>query len=330
MAHVVSGAATPHAPQLRLSFEGWLALRSKDEADRRIDYRALETRAKPDIEVEIAEDRMRQRYDAVKNNLRVLGQTLQETQPDVIVMLGDDQSEQFKENCKPMFCVYRGESIRLVRNRREKSGRVRSWKSSSLETIPEDVARQLEESPNRPAETELADHLIDSLRNDDFDIAVSHALDPDVGIGHAFRFLYEHLLPGTEVPMVPFHVNISPPNQPTPKRCYALGQSLRAAIESWDSDKRVAVVASGGLSHTIIDEELDHTLIRGILEKDADTLRSLPEERLTRNTSEIRNWIAVTGALEDMTPHFIGDYIPAYRSPAGTGCGIAFAYWTPD
>jgi 3-O-methylgallate 3,4-dioxygenase len=118
-----------------------------------------------------------------------------------------------------------------------------------------------------------------------------------------------------------------PPNQPAPRRCYAIGRSLRQAIESWDSDKTVAVIASGGLSHTIIDEEIDRATIDAIVERDGDALASLPRERLNLGTSEIRNWITVAGAMEPMEVTFVGDYIPAYRSPAGTGCGMAFAYW---
>jgi len=70
--------------------------------------------------------------------------------------------------------------------------------------------------------------------------------------------VYEYMLTGEDIPMVPVMINtFFPPNQPTPARCYALGRSLRKAIDSWDSDKRVAVIASGGLSHTIMDEEID-------------------------------------------------------------------------
>jgi hypothetical protein len=128
--------------------------------------------------------------------------------------------------------------------------------------------------------------------------------------------------------MVPFMINtFFPPNQPTPRRCYAVGQALRRAIEAWDRDVTVGIVASGGLSHTIIDEEIDRMTVDAILEKDAAALTSLPRERLNLGTSEIRNWITVAGAMEPMTPQLIGDYIPAYRSPAGTGCGMAFAYW---
>jgi aromatic ring-opening dioxygenase catalytic subunit (LigB family) len=147
-------------------------------------------------------------------------------------------------------------------------------------------------------------------------------------VGHAFAFLYEHLLPDNEIPVLPIMINtFFPPNQPTPGRCYAFGQALRRAVESWSSDARVALVASGGLSHTIIDEEIDHMTLDAMLEKDQRGLAELPVERLNLGTSEIRNWIAMAGAMEAEEMRLIGDYVPCYRSPAGTGCGMAFAYW---
>ncbi len=117
-----------------------------------------------------------------------------------------------------------------------------------------------------------------------------------------------------------------PPHQPTPKRCYALGQALRQAVESWPSDKRVAVIASGGLSHFVIDEELDHQVITAMQNSDAATLTSIPKERLNSENSEIRNWIATAGAAEHLKMQLI-DYVPCYRSPAGTGCAMSFARW---
>ena len=118
--------------------------------------------------------------------------------------------------------------------------------------------------------------------------------------------------------MVPVMVNTYyPPNQPTPKRCYALGQAVRKAIESWDADKRVAVMASGGLSHVVIDEEIDQMVIDGLRTKNPDTLWRLPRERLWGGTSEILNWVALAGVVEPMELKFL-EYVTTYRSPAGT------------
>jgi predicted class III extradiol MEMO1 family dioxygenase len=102
---------------------------------------------------------------------------------------------------------------------------------------------------------------------------------------------------------------------------------VRGAIESWKSNARVAVIASGGLSHFVIDEELDRQILKALQAKDADALCSLPRGRLNSGTSEIRNWIAAAGAVEHL-PMTLIDYVPCYRSPAGTGCAMAFAQWT--
>jgi len=134
-------------------------------------------------------------------------------------------------------------------------------------------------------------------------------------------------LPGSKVPMVPVMVNTYfPPNQPTPKRCYAFGQAVRKAIESWPGDARVALLASGGLSHVVIDEEIDAMTIDGLKNKKPEVLYRLPRERLRGGTSEILNWVALAGAMEDRELKYF-DYVTTYRSPAGTGCGMGFAYW---
>src|SRR5262249_50943935 len=145
-----------------------------------------------------------------------------------------------------------------------------------------------------PGAPDLARHLIRSLLTQDFDPGCSNQLRPNVGLGHAFAFMYRYIIPEGTVPMVPVAVNtFYPPNRPTPRRCYALGQALRRAIESWDSDKRVGVVASGGLSHTIIQEDFDQALLEALLHKDRERLCSFPEDTAAPGSSEYRNWVAL-------------------------------------
>ncbi len=329
MAQVILGVATPHAPQLRLPIEGWYALREKDETDKRISYSALLANAKPDMDDELSDAVLRERYDTCQANLGLLRDKLAAVKPDVLVVIGDDQHEQFKDANMPMFSVYYGDNIEVV-NRHKGGVQAGSglWNSSRLDEIENAVRERLNVPKDHSAESALAGHLINALRDEEFDIACTNELNPEIGVGHAFVFMYEYMLPNGDIPMVPVMINtFFPPNQPAPRRCYALGQALRRAIDAWDSDKTVAIVASGGLSHTIMDEGIDRMTIDGVMEKDAEALRTLPRERLNLGTSEIRNWIAIAGAMEAETPHMIGDYIPAYRSPAGTGCGIAFTYW---
>ena len=55
-------------------------------------------------------------------------------------------------------------------------------------------------------------------------------------------------------------------------------------------------------------------------------LGGLPREKMNSGNSEIRNWIVVAGATEQFDMDLI-DYVPYYRSPAGTGCAMGFAKW---
>jgi aromatic ring-opening dioxygenase catalytic subunit (LigB family) len=131
------------------------------------------------------------------------------------------------------------------------------------------------------------------------------------------------------LPHVPIMLNtFFPPNQPPAARCYKLGKAIRKAVEAWESDARVAIIGSGGLSHFVIDEEMDDKIIKAMDSFDEATLGAIPESYLQSGSSEIKNWIAMTGAVAGtgLTMELV-DYIPCYRSEAGTGTAQGFAYW---
>lgn len=117
-----------------------------------------------------------------------------------------------------------------------------------------------------------------------------------------------------------------PPNKPSPERCWQLGKALAQGIAEWPENKRIALVASGGLTHWGIDEGLDHQVLDAILDRRPESLRKLDPGLLTAGTSEVRAWITVASALADFSPQLV-DYVPAYRSPAGTGVGMGFLTW---
>lgn len=318
MAKVVMGVGTSHSPQLSIRAIEWNALLKKDETDPRLDYQALLKRAKADIQAELTEEKFRARDEACLNAVKTLGDALRKINPDVVVVFGDDQQEQFHDDNMPTFAIYHGKTLPVVKD----SGlRPSGWK---------DAERRGWAETDKEYDTghELANHLIKSLVDAEFDIARCNKLRPEIGVGHAFSFLYRRILPGSKVPMVPIMVNTYyPPNQPTPKRCYSFGQAVRKAIDSWNTDQRVALMASGGLSHVVIDEEIDAMTIDGLKNKKPETLWRLPRERLRGGTSEILNWVALAGAMEDKDLKYF-EYVTTYRSPAGTGCGMGFAYWT--
>ena len=131
------------------------------------------------------------------------------------------------------------------------------------------------------------------------------------------------------VPILPVFTNtFFPPNQPTAKRCFEFGQFLARAVRSWDSDVSVGIFGSGGLAHFVIDEDLDHQLLDAIQNRDVETLTSIPQHRLMQGTSELRNWITAAGMLidSDLGCEVI-DYVPCYRSEAGTGTAQGFICW---
>ena len=114
---------------------------------------------------------------------------------------------------------------------------------------------------------------------------------------------------------------------PRPRRCYEFGQAVRKAAEAFAGDERIGILASGGLSHFLVDEDFDRAILRACADKDANFLRSLPRNKLNAGSSEILNWVALAGAVEHLDLGWF-EYVPGYRTPAGTGTGLSFAIWT--
>lgn len=79
------------------------------------------------------------------------------------------------------------------------------------------------------------------------DLAFSAKLQIDHGQTHAIQYL----LDGVDAAIVPLVLNVFAPPLPTLRRCEELAIALRAAIDAWPEDLRVAVIGSGGLSHRL-------------------------------------------------------------------------------
>src|SRR5262249_14779697 len=149
------------------------------------------------------------------------------------------------------------------------------------------------------------------------------------GLPHAYGFIYRRIMQENYVPAVPFFINtFYPPNQPSVRRCFSLGQALADAIDAWDAELRVAIIGSGGMSHFVVDEELDRGFLAAMQRKDASALSAIPPYNFRSGTSELKNWIPRAGAMSEVGLKMtLIDYQPLYRSSAGTGSGMAFAYW---
>jgi 3-O-methylgallate 3,4-dioxygenase len=357
MARIVGAIGTSHSPMLSIPGETWSEYGRADTRRADLTYSPDGLVLSYPEGVRRSEMRLRDRpkdtathiaqYQRCRAALELLAADLARLDPDIVVMVSDDQGEWFYDDNMPMFSIFWGDSIPLV-PRPPTPGR-----SAELDRMIAagygDVAMDV------PVATELARYLLSYLVDHDFDIAQSAYLNeqyggrvslrlagPDgpvevprelgkrrQGLPHGFSFVIKNLLGNRPRPIVPISQNTCyPPNAVSPRRAYALGRALGQAVAEWEADARVVFVASGGLSHFVTDEELDRKLLDAITRGDADVLRSLPRQRLYSGTSESLNWVTVAGAMTAAEQKFeVVDYVPVYRTDAGTGGGWAFGHW---
>ena len=196
--------------------------------------------------------------------------------------------------------------------------------------LPDDETRVF---PGHPA---LAQHLARHAIANEFDVAYSHRqFHPDPGksqlggMPHSYGFIYKQIFRDNVVSHVPIDTNtFFPPNQPPAPRCYELGKILGEAIRTWEEDLRVAVIATGGLSHFVVQEDFDREIMEAMARNDFEHLLTYHEGWYQAGSSEIKSWIATGGAMQGagLTGHIV-DYHALYRTPAGTGSSAAFMYW---
>ena len=326
MAEIVLGLASSHSPLLGSPAEDYLKHADRDYANkthldfegRTVSYDDLLAGADPEIAAHLSAERVSANVAACAAGIDRLAAALADAAPDVVVIVGDDQHEQFLEDNQPAILIYSGETIENGVSRLPDSA-PSYWKKARSQY------HQPERPRTYPVAAEFARYLTTSLVEQGFDISHSERLPRPTGEGHAYGFVHRRLMAEFEAPVVPVMLNTYfPPNQPGPARCFALGQAMAAAVAAWPQGLRVCFVASGGLSHFTVNPELDRAVMGAFLAGDGETLGAIPRERLNSGNSEIRNWIAVAGACQGLHPVW-HDYIPCYRTPAGTGCGMGFA-----
>lgn len=326
MAEIVFGVATSHSPQLSTPVEQWDLHVERDQLNRHLHYRGnvytyqelLELRRDENINQHISDEIWNLKYQSWEHRMEQVRQRLIQVSPDVLIVIGDDQKELFKdEGGWPTFAIFWGEEATCIPH---------SLPHPSLEAARwSNYGTKVE---TYRTNSKLGEHIVYSMMEEGFDVFQLKQQPVNRGIGHSFIFTKHRLMKDDlDIPMIPIMINTYyPPNQPRNKRCYQFGRAIRKSVERYPEPLRVAVIASGGLSHFVVDECLDRQVLQALLSKDERQIEDIPENYLTSGTSEVKNWIAAAGALEHLTMEVL-DYIPAYRSPAGTGCGMAFAVW---
>ena len=290
-----------------------------DRAGNKTDYDALLAAAPADAEAMVTPQKMGERFDQAQAAMDEVRERIAAARLDVLIVVGDDQTELFRTTNNPAFAIYYGKTIR---NGKSELADGDGWVKK---------ARMWRQEPGAdrdyPVDSTMAEWLIRQLCERDFDITAMDGLERGQFEGHAFSFIHRRYLQGTELPVIPVIVNtFDPPNQPTPRRCIQLGAALRELIAAYPQDLRVGVLASGGLSHFVVDEGLDNGIIEALRRKDSAWLAALDPKQLQAGSSEIRNWLIASEAVKDLDLEWVR-YVPGYRSPALTGTGLCFAAW---
>lgn len=332
MAQIVIGVACSHSPQLSTAVNVWADHAARDRRNPNLidldgnvrSFQELLRKARPSVAGEITPDSLGEKHTRIRTALDTCRSVLTEAAPRLAVMIGNDHHELFGPDAMPAFALYIGDGIT---DRPEDPAR--------FAALPSDLQAAWwsyhgTDSEIYPVATELGEHLVRELVEAEFDVTQVVAQRPEQNLGHAWTYPRRRLMGEPMPAIVPVHVNtLYPPNRPTPARCYRFGRALGSAIRSWPGSEPVAVITSGGLSHFVVDEQLDMAVLDALRADDEAALAALPRTKLRSGTSEILNWVVAGGALRRLEMEVV-DYIPAYRSEAGTGVGMAFAVWRPE
>ncbi|HEY6367731.1 MAG TPA: hypothetical protein VI585_23385 [Candidatus Binatia bacterium] len=297
MANLVGCLAMSHAPQLMLNPDHWGLLNNREKE---------QLPEKPELAHETAEVKWA-KWNGCMEAIANLRRKLEAFDPNVLIVIGDDQHENLVDDNMPPFSIYMGEEVEA---------------SVSLRYLNQPKS---ENRTSYKVDANLAEALLAGLMDEGFDPAYSKRTRYDGGLGHAFARVLKFLMPNASRRIVPVMVNTYYPPAPSAQRCAKFGASLAKLVRRFPGKDRVVVIGSGGLSHTKIDEPLDQGFIRALQRNDTDYMSAMPASVLVEGTSEIRNWIATAAAANCQGT--MVDYFPLYRTRTGVGCAMGFAYW---
>ncbi|MEH7095252.1 hypothetical protein [Neobacillus vireti] len=188
---------------------------------------------------------------------------LEKSGADVIVLISDDHFNSYFYDHMPAFTIGTGEC--------------EGWGDWQLPKY------------NIPVHQELAKHILHTSLENNIDFAFTLKMKVDHGHTQGIYFLN----PDLQIPVVPIAVNTSAPPLPSMDRCFQIGEVIRTAVESWDQDLKVAIVASGGLSHwvpipKIESEKPEDQFLINVLKNGRQEIDQLDEYLKLRETNVTR------------------------------------------
>jgi len=231
---------------------------------------------------------------------------LEEARPDVLVMFSNDHLLNWPINNVPEY------TVGIAEAHVGPADWFDDWLGMEKYRVPghPDLARFI---VNEGARRRLAlAWLGDEMQFDDGISVPTHYLNPDA----RFRF-------------IPVTMNCTMPPIPTPARAYEVGRTMRDILTAWPGRERIAVVATGGLSHEPggpryfwVDEEFDRWFLDLLKRGDHDTLlRECTLERMeaagSGGTAELLAWVLVLAFTRG--PADVLAYMPAIAWRSGTG-----------
>jgi len=257
----------------------------------------------------------RRHRERLVRSLRRTRAQIDEFRPDFIVMWGDDQYENFREDVVPPYCIYAHESFEI------------GLGANNIWNEPADKKFR------SPGNVGAAKYLASGLLEEGFDTAYSYKpLHHPLGHAFANAVLYlDYDRKGFSYPIIPFAINCygrkviaqrgglpmfeNPPSElqldppaPTPRRLFDLGAATAGILAA--SPWRVALLASSGWSHAFLTEKnhylypdtpADRTLFEALREGDYDAWRDYPASSVEASgQQEILNWMCLAGALAEL------------------------------
>ncbi len=256
---------------------------------------------------EVSKPGQRERLYAGFDELR---RRLTATRPDLLVMFVNDHLQNFPYSNMPAFCIGLCDAYDAP--------------SAGAATFMRIPARTL---AGHPA---WGMALLEAGLAGGFDFAYSYEIEPWDELSVPLHFLS----PQGDVPVAPIYTNCAAPPLPTVRRSHAMGAFVGAFIRSRPAGERVALVATGGISHWVgtpetgrINPEWDHWVLDHIGRADLEPLLGLTHAEIERDGGnggqEIRNWLALLGAV----PGWKGEAL-AYEPVAEwiTGCATVWVH----
>ena len=211
---------------------------------------------------------------------------MKENRPDVIFLVYNDHATAFSLELIPTFAI-----------------------GTAAEFQPADEGWGPRPVPVVKGHPELASHIAQSVIQDDFDLTIVNKMDVDHGLTVPLSLVCGQVSEWP-CPVIPFAVNVVQYPVPSGRRCFALGQAIRRAVESYDEPLKVQIWGTGGMSHQLqgaraglINREWDNAFLDRLI-ADPAQLSQMPHIDYVREAGsegiELVMWLIARGAMADV------------------------------